>query len=261
MARDDFPKRIQDALAKRVGVRCSNPACRKSTAGPRAESDRSVNIGVAAHITAASPGGPRFDSTLTHEQRQDADNGIWLCQNCAKLVDNDTTKYDTEILRNWKRTAETLALAAVEGESLSQPTEMPLLLKLSYSKKRIKSERHDYELAVTLANLGTELLAPCHIDLEMPSRVLHQPNDMPHFVPSRSTREVAFFRWSSENSSEEIYPGDVKVIMSVPYFIDDDIYHDRGRLFEQPVKATIYSNRGGFRPVTVERQFGEFQRF
>jgi hypothetical protein len=46
-------------------------------------------LGVAAHITAASPDGPRYDQNLSSEQRKSPDNGIWLCQNCAKLVDND----------------------------------------------------------------------------------------------------------------------------------------------------------------------------
>src|SRR4051812_35713863 len=100
--RDDFSKYMLDILAKRVGVRCSNPACRKLTTGPRTDSTRIVNIGVGAHITAASPGGPRFDPMLSNEERQSAENGIWLCQNCAKLVDNDPTRYPVDILRQWK---------------------------------------------------------------------------------------------------------------------------------------------------------------
>jgi hypothetical protein len=95
-----------------------------------------VNIGVAAHITAASPGGPRFDPDLTTEQRQSADNGIWLCQNCAKLVDNDTTRYSVDTLRCWKRRAEESALAEIEGRSTSQPADLSAELDLSYSKER-----------------------------------------------------------------------------------------------------------------------------
>ena len=53
--RDDFPKPVLETLAKRVGNRCSNPACRKRTSGPHTEDDKALNVGVAAHITAASP--------------------------------------------------------------------------------------------------------------------------------------------------------------------------------------------------------------
>jgi len=87
--RDDFPKRTIDILAKRVGQRCSNPDCLRPTSGPHTEPSKSVVVGVAAHITAASAGGPRYDAGLSPEQRRSIDNGIWLCQTCAKLVDSD----------------------------------------------------------------------------------------------------------------------------------------------------------------------------
>ncbi len=60
MARDEFSKQTQDTLAKRVGVRCSSPSCGKFTVGPRTKLHHIVNIEVAAHITAASNGGPQF---------------------------------------------------------------------------------------------------------------------------------------------------------------------------------------------------------
>src|SRR5919109_3375127 len=103
--RDEFRRDTIDVLAKRVGVRCSNPVCRRVTTGPRSDSYRIVNIGVAAHITAATAAGPRFDGALTVEQRRSIDNGIWLCQNCAKLIGNDPARYSVEILSEWKRRA------------------------------------------------------------------------------------------------------------------------------------------------------------
>lgn len=65
-----------------------------------------MNVGVAAHITAASKGGPRYDPTLTRAQRRSADNGIWCCQTCGTLVDADDSKYTVEELREWKARAE-----------------------------------------------------------------------------------------------------------------------------------------------------------
>jgi hypothetical protein len=104
--RDDFSNDTKDTLAKRVAMRCSNPSCRKPTSGPREDPTKAVNIGVAAHIAAASPGGPRYDETMTHLERGSIENGIWLCQNCAKLVDNDTWRYSARALRRWKHLAE-----------------------------------------------------------------------------------------------------------------------------------------------------------
>jgi hypothetical protein len=112
--RDEFPLAVKDVLAKRVGLLCSNPDCRQLTSGPQVEPSKAVNIGVAAHITAASPDGPRYDSSLTSEQRCAAENGIWLCQNHGKLVDNDHVRYSVTLLREWKRIAENLAQIEVQ---------------------------------------------------------------------------------------------------------------------------------------------------
>jgi len=113
--RDDFSLSTKELLAKRVAYRCSNPACRHVTSGPQIDSAKVVNIGVAAHITAASAGGPRFDPTMTPDERQGSENGIWLCQSCAKLVDNDPARYAVDVLNLWKKLAE--ATTAHELES------------------------------------------------------------------------------------------------------------------------------------------------
>ncbi len=113
--RDHFPKPVVETLAKRVGNRCSNPDCRKCTSGPHTEESKAVNVGAAAHITAASPGGPRYDRSLTSDERSAIGNGIWLCQNCAKLVDNDEEKYPKALLRRWKEDAEQEANRQVES--------------------------------------------------------------------------------------------------------------------------------------------------
>jgi hypothetical protein len=62
--RDDFSEDIKRALAARVANQCSNPDCRAVTSGPQTDPSKAVNVGVAAHITAASPGGPRHDPEL-----------------------------------------------------------------------------------------------------------------------------------------------------------------------------------------------------
>jgi hypothetical protein len=112
--RDDFSLKIKELLAKRAGNRCSNPGCRQPTSGPQEEQTKAVNIGVAAHITAASADGPRFDASLAPNDRRSIKNGIWLCQCCAKLVDNDPVRYDTDLLRQWKIMTERAAARELE---------------------------------------------------------------------------------------------------------------------------------------------------
>ena len=104
--RDDFSTKDKETLSKRVGFLCSNPECRKLTVGPNTKVNKATNIGVAAHITAASKGGPRFDKYLNSDQRSSINNGIWLCQTCSKLIDSDIEKYPKELLIQWKKKAE-----------------------------------------------------------------------------------------------------------------------------------------------------------
>lgn len=127
--RDDFTAAIKRLAADRVAHRCSNPNCRAATSGPQLTPLGSVNVGVAAHITAASPGGPRYDPSLSSVQRSHPTNAIWLCQMCAKLIDSDVVAFDVPTLRRWKATAESCAFAFVGravrevAPSAQQPSE------------------------------------------------------------------------------------------------------------------------------------------
>jgi hypothetical protein len=100
--RDDFPNSVKRTLAERANQRCSNPDCGRPTSGPHSISNKSIILGVAAHIHAAAPGGKRYDPNMTPEQRSAIENGIWLCSTCAKLIDSDETKYSPELLKKWK---------------------------------------------------------------------------------------------------------------------------------------------------------------
>jgi len=113
--RDDFSPNVKLLLAKRVSFMCSNPDCQRITTGPSSDPKKSINIGVASHITAAAPGGPRYDATLSQEERENPENGIWLCQKCAKLVDSDPQRYSQEVLRKWKSNAEAQTLGLIQG--------------------------------------------------------------------------------------------------------------------------------------------------
>ena len=259
--RDEFTKQTLDVLAKRVGVRCSNPACRKLTSGPREESIQIVNIGVGAHISAASPGGPRYDPSLTSEERRSPDNGIWLCQSCAKLVDNDLIRYTSSVLTTWKERAEKAALSEIEGDlpGTGNLRESVVELETNYKCLRRDSDRHDYELEIKVSNLGNEPIYAFHVDLEFPSRVIFKPENIPFYVTSRSNRDICFFRISHRRDEKEIYPGDSEVIMLLPYHMDVDIFQNCKNLFQQSIRATFYQS--GHRPLTVRRSFKTLQMF
>jgi hypothetical protein len=121
--RDDFLKQTVTEIAKGVGYRCSNPDCARPTVAANAEQDGVITIGVGAHICAASQGGPRYNAAQTREARRGKDNGIWLCQNCGRLIDADPAKYTVELLISWKRTAQERAFRELVTSGMPSSTE------------------------------------------------------------------------------------------------------------------------------------------
>lgn len=107
--RDEFPAQVKEALAKRVAFLCSRPGCGQTTSGPHLDVTKAVNLGVAAHIAAAAAQGPRYDPSMTREQRIGIDNGIWLCLPCSTLIDRDFDRYSSGELHRWKADAEAAA--------------------------------------------------------------------------------------------------------------------------------------------------------
>ena len=116
--RSNFSKKTIDTLAKRVGYLCSNPECKKPTVGPNAKDDKSSSIGVAAHLIAASNGGPRANHQASELEIKGIDNGIWLCSNCSSLIDKDETKYTIELLKSWKKNAELYAGSLISSSQI-----------------------------------------------------------------------------------------------------------------------------------------------
>ncbi|PPC94841.1 MAG: hypothetical protein CTY33_02845 [Methylotenera sp.] len=108
--RDDFKASVKQKLAKRVNYLCSNPDCRSLTLGPKHSDDGSHSIGVASHILAAAPLGPRYDGKMSSDERKNIKNGIWLCNNCSTKIDKDELSYSPETLRGWKALTEAFVL-------------------------------------------------------------------------------------------------------------------------------------------------------
>lgn len=127
--RDDFSQRTKDLLANRVGWKCSNPNCRKATRGAGTGKENIINIGIASHITAASKGGPRYDENITSQERASAENGIWLCQSCSKLIDSDVNRYTIAKLKKWKEISEQMAVLDLEEATAEEQHEDKELIK------------------------------------------------------------------------------------------------------------------------------------
>lgn len=140
--RDDFSAAVKQIVANRVNSTCSK--CGAPTSGPQINTDKAINIGVAAHISAASIGGPRYDSSLSSEERGYASNAIWLCQTCAKLIDSDVVRFPVKELLSWKAKAEISAFqslgktaASVDGANSDLSAEEIDILSAASTKGEI----------------------------------------------------------------------------------------------------------------------------
>jgi hypothetical protein len=109
--RDNFTEPTKNKLGKQVAWHCSRPGCVAPTVSSTQDGDRVITLGRAAHITAAARGGPRYDERLTPVERKSANNGIWLCGDCANVIDADNAPFTEQTIREWKRNAQRRAWA------------------------------------------------------------------------------------------------------------------------------------------------------
>jgi hypothetical protein len=159
--RDDFKPKTKDNLAKRVGFICSNAECNMLTIGPNSDKNKNTSIGVAAHIKAASEGGPRYDKNLSSEERQDINNGIWLCQSCSRLIDRDIKKYTTDLLQKWKKNAESVASERLntqlsKGAMFTDKDDIESIKPNGYYEKEFNDQKVRYYLDGKLLHIEHE---------------------------------------------------------------------------------------------------------
>lgn len=124
--RDDFTKETRERIAKLAGWRCSFPGCLAETVGANSNGTSVIDIGTAAHICAASQNGPRYDDTMTQEERRSARNGIWMCRDHGKAIDTPDPQFSVKLLHDWKRAAEQASRRRVlRGEAALAHLEPP----------------------------------------------------------------------------------------------------------------------------------------
>lgn len=105
MPRDNFSQKTKDLLGQSVGFYCVRPGCAKPTTAFNSSTGGISSLGHAAHDSAASPGGARFEESMTPEQRKALNNGAHLCPTCARLVDIDYERFPIGTIQSWQQEA------------------------------------------------------------------------------------------------------------------------------------------------------------
>lgn len=107
---------------------------------------------------------------------------------------------------------------------------------------------------VLVVNQGNVPLSAYHIDVEIPSPVAMQGSH----INIRNDLKVVVYRVSQKECGD-ILPGDERVVMSIPYFMDHEVYYGYREIFQQDVTATLRPY--GSAAVIIQKSFESLQRF
>jgi hypothetical protein len=101
-------------VISRSGNRCAYPSCGlELVLDEQHPGDTAKPVGKVAHICAASPGGPRYDPTMTPAERGSATNLMYLCGPHHDAIDHQLNFHTVEWLREAKRRHEAAVARAV----------------------------------------------------------------------------------------------------------------------------------------------------
>jgi hypothetical protein len=152
------------------------------------------------------------------------------------------------------------ALALVLTQELTNvKLTYPVALYIDHKDKLIRGERHDYQLQVVIKNTGTKPIKEWHVDVDFPTPLLDPDVSQLLCVPERSDHERTLFRVTQDEHSKNIYPGDKKLVMTIDYRVDKELYWSRGDLLDQWVTSTAYID--GDVAATAEKSVRDLQNF
>lgn len=160
--RKNFTPSIVKKIATNAMYICSNPYCLKFT-GYSTTEGKTRSIAESAHINAASQNGPRSSQT-DEDYLESEKNGIWLCKICHDKVDDDTSFYTENVLKEWKKNHESV-IRNIVGKDLESA-----LLNLRNHKRY-----HD-EIRELISFLESKRVIYEGLDQEFPPRVLESLN-------------------------------------------------------------------------------------
>ncbi len=121
-----------------------------------------VNVGIAAHITAASPGGARYDPNCTDEKRRSESNGIWVCRKHGTEINVVSSTYSVEALRGLRDIRERIARNDLQRQSTADDDSSTALIEFPYVETELRlieiisPQPYNYSTASSLHNLLAE---------------------------------------------------------------------------------------------------------
>jgi HNH endonuclease len=215
-----------------------------------------VWVGEICHIRAKSPGGPRYDSPQTDEQRDGFHNVILLCSTHHKLIDDPSqlSKFTVEVLTQYKQQHEAHAHNTTLSESVLERVIKKVLVENSPKLPR-RSARpivqslmtcadnntklDFYDFRVTLRNDGEEPIKEWRIAIKIPLEFA-SPNRSSSIAYVEDRDGAAWYRATERgHPGLVIYPGDTShFILMVDYQVHIDQYVQVTR--DEVIEVAVY---------------------
>jgi hypothetical protein len=130
---------------------------------------------------------------------------------------------------------------------------------IEYERVEINPHRHVYRLVVFIKNIGNSVIEKFHVDLEFPTALIDNPKDHPLFIQDRSNERVSFFRYTSKNYGNPLYPGDAIRAFNLLYIVDEEIYWDKQSILKEAARASFYIE--GKKPRIIEKPIAQLQNY
>lgn len=153
-----FTSGTQKALFRLARGTCYFPNCTREIL-TFASGEPLVDVQI-AHIAAAERGGPRFDSSMTDEERRSIDNLILLCQAHHNLVDKvRPDAFASDELRRWKSDNEDPGLrSALRDAAVNERNLEQFLMTIASAMSPTRDAR--VELSAAIRNGNQALTGP-----------------------------------------------------------------------------------------------------
>lgn len=261
---DRFSRTTVITLAKRAANQCSNPDCGAITSGPADIADKSVNVGEAAHIYGANPGSARYDAGMLPAQRSSITNAIWLCGNCHKLVDDDSSRYPAGLLFEWQREHEKhiglqVGKASAHLRNRYEKRHLQKFGEISYAAERLILEKEPYWEYLLTAQVMRDEVQPY-------LRRAHALRRGLYIKQCTRVPKKGSFYWISDRSSEignlvralaALATDELATAWGAPGVPgDDELIVETARLFSELCKSAIEIEEN----IRFSRLDSEFER-
>ncbi len=236
-------KRIPSKVVKRLfavsGEFCAFPNCTVKLI-----SDEGVVLADIAHIEAEKPGGPRFNTSQTDEERFMFENLILFCPTHHSLVDKDSKTYSVNVLRQFKDKVKSKKEATVN---------------VSYIVQSRTQSKHEYRLEITIYNKSDKSIDKPKLKITMPEGVIGVVSSRGEKSTKGNISEIYF----NKLDVEVIHPGEEIKIMETPnigviYFMNSELF-DSAEIMSGSLKIELFADN--IKPIIYEMNFRDLQQF